>query len=366
MTKKRLTFDVELPEDLEGGPFPAGKVGDDARRGPMAAAISENADSLRTRQEIEARIRSENDALAEEHVRLKRLGLITDLIPLDRIETSKLVRDRAAGDDPELSELIASIRDIGLSNPIRVEQQGDGRHELVQGFRRLSAYRALLAETGDAARWGAIPAAILPRGETVEALYRRMVDENMVRKDISFAEMAAMALAYARDPATGESDPERAVAQLFQSAGYQKRSYIRGFVRLMDLLGAHLRFHPQIPRALGLRLSSELEARPGLLERLRGDLEARPDRLAAEELELLRRAADLAEANSDGPEVRPQPSAKAEDGKAKTTFQVVSRLGKARCSAANGRLEIRLDRDFSALDRRKLEAALRTMLDQLG
>lgn len=366
MTKKRLTFDVEIPDEHGEGPFPAGKIPDPGRRGPMAAAISENADALRTRQMIEARIRSENDALAEEHVRLKRLGLITDLIPLDLVRTTKLVRDRAQGEDPDLSELIASIRDIGLSNPIRVEQQEDGHHELVQGFRRLSAYRALLAETGDKARWGAIPAAIFPRGETIEALYRRMVDENMVRKDISFAEMAAMALAYARDPSTGETDPDRAVAQLFQSAGYQKRSYIRGFVRLMDLLGNHLRFHPQIPRALGLRLSTELEARPDLLERLRSDLGSRPGRSAAEEIDLLRRAAGLAPDGSDAPEDRPKPSTRAEDGKAKTTFQVVSRLGKARCSAANGRLEIRLDRDFSALDRRKLEAALRAMLDQLG
>lgn len=45
-----------------------------------------------------------NDALAQEHVWLKQAGLITDLIPLDAIDSGKLVRDRAAGPDDELRE----------------------------------------------------------------------------------------------------------------------------------------------------------------------------------------------------------------------------------------------------------------------
>ena len=84
MSKKRRMFDVDLPDDLET--FPAGKVEPPApatgnRRGPMATAISETAESLNERQEIEAKIRAENDALAHEHVRLKKLGLIVDLSP---------------------------------------------------------------------------------------------------------------------------------------------------------------------------------------------------------------------------------------------------------------------------------------------
>jgi ParB family transcriptional regulator, chromosome partitioning protein len=366
MTKKRLTFDIDLPEEET---FPAGKVlAPLPRRGPMAAAISENADSLRERQQIEAEIRAENDALAIEHVRLKRLGLITDLVQLDQIETYKLTRDRAKGDDMELAELIASIRDVGLSNPIRLEQREDGKFELIQGYRRLQAYQALLAETGDTDSWGAIPAGIMQRGETMENLYRRMVDENMVRKDISFGEMAMMALNFARDPATKEDDPDRAVAQLFQSAGYSKRSYIRGFIRMMDVLGEHLKFYPHVPRALGLRLSAELEERPELGTIIKADLKGMDNRSVAEEIEVLRHALglsadDLDDAGPARPKRLPRPTA---DGKAKTTFQIASRMGAAKCAAANGRLEIRLDRDFSALDRKKLEAAVRSMLDQLA
>ena len=115
--KKRRTFDLDLPEEET---FPAGKD-IPARRSPMAAAITENADALRDRRVIEESIRAENDRLAAEHVRMKGMGLIVDLVALDEVETEKLTRDRAPGEDAELEELVASLRDLGLSNPIRVE-----------------------------------------------------------------------------------------------------------------------------------------------------------------------------------------------------------------------------------------------------
>ena len=89
------------------------------------------------------------------------------------------------------------------------------------------------------------------------------------------------------------------------------------------------------------------------------------NRSVTDELDILRRASGIGEDEEDVPLPR-APKAKAEgtvSGKAKTTFQVGSKIGSAKCTAANGRLEIRLDRDFSALDRRRLEAALRLMLD---
>lgn len=362
MSKKRLTFDIDLPED-DAGETPL-QSGAGQRRGPMATAISENAGSLRDRRNIEEQIRAENDALAAEHVRIKRLGLIVDLVPLDQIETWKLTRDRAKGDDYELSELVTSIREVGLSNPIRLEIREDGRYELIQGYRRLSAYKALLEETGDEV-WAAIPAGILPRGEGIEMLYRRMVDENLVRKDISFGEMATLALNYARDPSTSETDPEKAVAQLFQSAGYQKRSYIRGFIKLVERLGDDLRFIQHVPRSLGLKLAAAIEERPESVTEIRAELRAFDNRSVVNELDILRRATGVSDDDADVPAVPRAKAAPAVAGKAKTTFQISSRIGSAKCTAANGRLEIRLDRDFSAVDRRRLEAALKLMLDQL-
>lgn len=153
-------FDIDMPEDA-AEIFPAGKADAAPRRGPMATAITETAESSRDRALIEAQIRAENDALAQEHVRLKRAGLITDMIQLDAIDTTKLMRDRAPGADFELAELVESIRDIGLSNPIQSSRRG--RYELIQGFRRSMAYRQLLKDSGDADRWGASRRASRPK-----------------------------------------------------------------------------------------------------------------------------------------------------------------------------------------------------------
>ncbi|WP_417270827.1 ParB/RepB/Spo0J family partition protein [Celeribacter sp.] len=368
MSKKRRVFDIDLPDDVEVDTFPAGKAAtpsEPKRRGPMAAAITENAGSLREREEVAAKIRAENDALAHEHVRLKGLGLVAEMIPLDKIETYKLTRDRVKGDDFELAELVASIKEIGLSNPIRVEAREDGRYELVQGFRRLSAYKHLLAETGDSEAWGAIPAGVAATGEALETLYRQMVDENLVRKDISFAEMAQLAIHYAADPATAENDPDKAVATLFQSAGYQKRSYIRTFIRVMSLLGDDLKFAQHMPRSLGLALAAQLDADPSIAGAIRAELGPLDSRTVREELDLLRRYAGVMDAKEAA-----TPAPKGQGGrtslpKAKTTFQIARAQGKAKCTAGAGRLEIRLDRDFSTIDRRKLESAVRSLLDEI-
>ncbi|WP_313352929.1 ParB/RepB/Spo0J family partition protein [Paracoccus sp. (in: a-proteobacteria)] len=368
MSRKRRMFEIDMPDEpAEVAPetFPAGKGEKEHRRGPMATAIAETVESSRDRALLEAKIRAENDTLAQEHVRLKRAGLITDMIPLDAIDTRKLIRDRAPGPDYELTELVESIRDIGLSNPIRVEPAEDGRYELIQGWRRLSAYRQLLQETGDAEKWSRIPAGIAARGDELERLYRRMVDENMVRKDISFAEMAQLALHYAMDPATGENDPEKAVAILFKSAGYQKRSYIRSFIRLIEALGGALLYAPEIPRALGLALAQRLDEVPGTAAAIIADLKDWDSRSVKDELDLLRRYAgqDGDAETTKAPPRSATPSVPA--GKARVSFQIQRPHGSAKCTASNGRLEIRLPRDFSAVDRRKLEAAVRVMLESL-
>ena len=86
----------------------------------------------------------------------------------------------------------------------------------------------------------------------------------------------------------------------------------------------------------------------------------------SDELEVLR---SVAGEGGDSGEVQASSrttSAQAPAGRAKTTFQLTSRLGVAKCMAANGRLEIKLPRDFSSLDRRKLQAAVARMLDELS
>ncbi|MEL7107320.1 MAG: ParB N-terminal domain-containing protein [Pseudomonadota bacterium] len=351
MSKRRI-FDIDFPDGDEA----PDEATEPNRRGPMATAIGENAAALTDRAAAEAAIREENDRLAHEFVRLKQEGLIVDLVPLDAIKTDKLVRDRSDRRDPELDELKASIRDVGLSNPIRVETDGDA-FELVQGFRRLNAYRELLAETRDP-RYARIPAGLMATGEALEALYRKMVDENLVRRDISFAEMADLARKYAANPETEVSDVAGAVAILYASAGRQKRNYIGHFATLLDLIGDHLTFPEAIPRSLGLLLEKRLSADAALTKRLIKALTAMPIASAAKEVELLRTFTAPAPSGAPGDPRAPKPSAK-------TSIRYEGPGGMVRCMASDGRVDIRAERDFSDVDRHQLEAALEAFFQAL-
>lgn len=360
---KRRVFDINFPSDPPA-PKPAAKPVEPAavesRRGPMATAISENAEALKARAEAEQNIRAENDRLAHEFVRLKKLGLVVDRIPLDQISTSKLVRDRATSRDPDLEELKASIRSIGLSNPIRVEQDEDGGYQLIQGFRRLSAYRALHDETGDAA-YASIPAGLVAKGESLQGLYRRMVDENLVRRDISFAEMAQLALAYARDPETGCEGVEQAVAHLYASAGRQKRSYIRHFADLLDMIGEGLRFSEAIPRALGLDLKKKLADVENGAKVLLETLKIRAPQNGEAELAILREFLTSEQGQASASEATKVPKA----GQAKTTLRCTVPAGTVRCQARDGRIELAMDKDFSEIDRHRLETAIAAFFEAL-
>lgn len=371
MSKRRRMFDIDVPEAAMET-FPAGKTSEATetearRRGPMAMAVRESAAAVAERAAIEVAVREENDRLAHEHVRLKRLGLVTDLIPLDRIDTARLRRDRSAGPDDELPELMASIVDIGLSNPIRVEPGAtEGRYELVQGWRRLEAYRRLLEETGEE-RWRYIPAGMLAAGDSIERSYRRMVDENLVRRDISFAEMAMLAQAYAADPEIPCANLHDAVTELYASAGYQKRSYIRAFAELLDMLDGLLSHPEVIPRNLGLDVRRQIGAGdPGLGDLLQA-LRAHPDRSADMELAILRGFVGQQETVPARKPGAPGATASGGQGvrKSRTSFRFAGSSGEIRCTAADGKLELRGATDFSSVERRKLEAAVAAFLAAL-
>jgi ParB family chromosome partitioning protein len=369
MVKKRSVFDInfEADDEPETEGFPAGNppletksfnvqghpMQNEAaptRRGPMASAITEAADATSERATAEAAIRAENDALAHEHVRLKKMGLITDLIDTSSVVITKLTRDRSASVDPELEELKDSIRAVGLSNPIRVEQTDSG-YELIQGFRRLAAFKELATETGDA-RYGKIPAALVPRGEPLVDLYRKMVDENLVRKDISFGEMAQLALSYAHDEGITSGE---AVSVLYASALKQKRSYIRQFARVLDALGEALRYPEAIPRSLGTELYKVIEAEEGRGAALVDELMTLPIHDAPSEMRILRNALSSSKER--------QPS-KAKSV-SKTSLRLTRPEGEAKVIAQNGRVELRLSRDFSAINREKLQAAVEAFLSSL-
>jgi ParB family chromosome partitioning protein len=63
----------------------------------------------------------------------------------------------------------------------------------------------------------------------------------------------------------------------------------------------------------------------------------------------------------------PKPKRGAVDpSKTKTTFDIRTSAGRVKCTAAVGRLEIKVDRDFSTIDRARLERAIAGLVDGLG
>ena len=365
MTRKRRMFDIEMPDETVAAQELATTS---HRRGPMASAIVENAEALKARKTAAEAIREENDALAHEFVALRKAGHVVQAVPLDEVHTYMLVRDRMPGEDEELDELVTSIRELGMSNPIRVLPRPDGTgYELVQGYRRLCAYRRLLEETEEEA-WAFIPALIMPGEADIAGLYRRMVDENVIRKDLSFAEMAHAAQNYAADPGTDVDDLSEAVAALFQSAPYSKRSYIRSFAYLLDMIGGALNYPTEIPRALGVALAREVKERPEIVGRIKEELSGWENRSIKDELDMLRRYSLTDEVDEAIPDAAPkQKAGKAGQGsRTKTTFHISSSAGQVKCTAAVGRLEIKVDRDFSSIDRARLERAIASLVDGLG
>lgn len=347
MSKKRRVFDIDFEADTPD--LETKSIGSD-RRGPMASAIAENADAMEQRFTAEAAIREENDRLAHEFVALKKQGLITALVPLSDIKTSKLIRDRAPIDEHDTLDLAMSIQEIGLSNPIQVEDADDG-YELIQGFRRLQAFKFLQDSFGK--EYATIPAVIVPRGEQLTKLYRRMIDENLVRKDITFGEMAALAWAYLATAPKGVTDIESAVNALYPVSNRQRRTYIKQFARLLRRLNGDLKNVQALTRATGLALYKKLDGNPEGAATLRAALQAEPKRTAEDELRII--AAFL--------KAKP-PSARSAAKSAKMTFRVsgASPSASAKCTASDGRFEIKMDQDFSAVDRKRLEQATAAFL----
>ena len=214
------------------------------------------------------------------------LGTIQQL-PIDLIKTDYLWSDRAVESTEDLSELMTSLRSIGMLNPIRVQISEAGDYQLIQGFRRLSAYHRLLNETGDDF-WSRIPGLLSVATDDKTLLYRQVIDENTVRKPLTLAAMADAARRYAMDPAMQADTVADAIDALFVSAKPAGRDHIRRFARLLDQIGDFLRFPLQIPKSLGLALAREIEMRPELVGLIRSNLKTWQGRTLENELDVLR------------------------------------------------------------------------------
>lgn len=100
-----------------------------------------------------------------------------DFIDLDKLLIAK-TNMRAKGRDPDIADILPSIRQRGVLVPLLVRPNcEDGHFEIVAGRRRFTAVNAVVRE-GGAAR--PLPCAILDEGDDADALEASML-ENLIR-----------------------------------------------------------------------------------------------------------------------------------------------------------------------------------------
>lgn len=235
----------------------------------------------------DASARAALDEMAQAMARARHDGRLVLSVPLDRIDADHLVRDRLVADEEELGHLMASLRAHGQRTPIEVAElepglergPASGRFGLISGWRRLQAFRQLLAETGDP-RFAEIQV-LLRRPDTAQQAYVAMVEENEIRADLSYYERARIA---ARTVDLGVFETERqALQQLFAAASRARRSKIGSFLTIYRALDAVLRYPARIPERLGLALARALADRPAEAADLAAGLARDPAPDAAEE-----------------------------------------------------------------------------------
>jgi len=326
----------------------------DRRPGPMGAAVRETAETVQesARAKVEQRRRNAEDAKAWREA--SEQGRVLAELPVSVIGTDALPRDRIELDrvaaSEEMEELKASIRARGQREPIEVWVEGDG-YQLKKGWRRLTALRQLSEETGDPT-YGRVVARIEASAEDRLSRYVDMVEENVVRENLTFAEMAQVAISAAEDAGVDEIDPDALVGRLYGSLHKTKRSYIRAFVWMLSILGPSLRWPKAVGRDLGVSVARAIKD-PAVVDALRDELGRAGDAEAQNRL----LTGFVASVSAKG-----QGAASAEaEPKSKLEF----RVGTLKVTAREGEFRIMGTDNFAAIPRDRLEAATRAFEAEL-
>lgn len=319
------------------------------RPGPMGTAVRETAESVTEATEARVEQRRQNAVDAKAYRAAAADGRLLQRLPVGNLGTEDLPRDRleldAVARSDEMEELKASIRQRGQKEPIEVYRDAAGMYQLKKGWRRLTALRQLYEETGDASF-----AEVIARVETGEAdrlaRYIDMVEENVVREDLTFAEMAQVAIAAARDEDIAEQDAHELVLRLYGSLHKTKRSYIRSFVFLLNVLGDALKWPKAVSRNLGVEVSRALQ-NESQADGLRSDLTACADE--GEQSRVLEAFLKARKSGAEPAQAAPTPR------KQKFEFFV----GNTKVTARAGECRLVSEADFTNIPRHQLEEAVK-------
>ncbi|MEM7669425.1 MAG: ParB N-terminal domain-containing protein [Pseudomonadota bacterium] len=315
--------------------------------GPMSTAVRETAENLQEATEAKVEIRQKNAADAKEYRAAQRAGRVLEQIPLGEIATDSLPRDRldlaGVARTDEMEELKSSIRAHGQKEPIEVFADTGGALQLKKGWRRLTALRQLHEETGDERFATAMARVDRTQAERLK-LYVDMVEENILREDLTFAEMARVAIHAAEDKIIDGEVADDMVNRLYASLHKMKRSYIRSFVALLRMLGEDLKFPKSVSRNLGVDVARALRSDSAAVVPLRRRLSACATPEEQEEV--------LKAALAPGGTAAPLRAQKAQ--REKFEFHI----GGAKVTARKGELRIKEPEDFTEIPRDRLEQAI--------
>lgn len=319
--------------------------------GPMGAAVRDAADSLQvsTTEKVEQRRQNVEDA--QSYRTAQQEGRVLVLIPLHEIATDDLPRDRldleGVAVSDEMEELKASIRDRGQKEPVEVYKDASGQFQLKKGWRRFTALSQLFTETGEDG-FATIIARVEYGGADRITRYVDMVEENVVRQDLTFAEMAQVAIEAAQDDAVDEVDPAELVNRLYAALHKTKRSYIRNFVFLLSVLGDSLKWPKEVARNVGVDVARTMSD-PESVETLKADL----------------RACGTPDAQSRVLKgfVSGQVAAPASTKTPKEKFEFY--VGDAKVTARDGECRLVSELDFASLPKENLEAAVKAFYAEI-
>lgn len=314
--------------------------------GPMGAAVRDAAESLQETAVAKVEQRRQNASDAKAYREAQSDGRVLSAVPLADVLTSDLPRDRldleAVAASVEMEELKASIKERGQKEPVELYRDAAGQLQLKKGWRRFTALSQLFAETGDAA-FATVIARIDVGQDDRLTRYIDMVEENVVREDLSFAEMAQVAILAAQDAETDELDPDAMVPRLYASLHKVKRSYIRSFVFLLSALEGDLKWPKAVSRNLGVDVARALKSVPDAAA-LRAQLRACDDPDAQNAV-----LAKFLEAKPKSAVATPPA-----EPKEKREFHV----GDMKVTARKGECRIVADDDFAGLPKAQLEYAV--------
>ncbi|MGB0901449.1 ParB/RepB/Spo0J family partition protein [Halocynthiibacter sp.] len=233
---------------------------------PPIAQVAGEAAALAAMEQVTDRAAlARTEADAEKYYAAQTAGLVAEHIALDDIDETHIRRDRMQENADEMAELEASLLAHGLRSPIEVVKIEEG-YGLISGFRRLKAFKKLAQ---DQIYFEKIPAFVRPGAASADA-YINMVEENEIRADLTPYERGRISvLAVGQGAFASVAD---AVDALFASVSKAKRSKVRSFALIHEMLGDLLQFPASLSEKNGLKLAAGL--RNGNVEALRTALGA--------------------------------------------------------------------------------------------